>query len=346
MANLGKTFAFGAVALHLTAALITLTILMTMKPSDKWTDKYPDRMDRMKALGDFNTPCEKDCVAAPGAANSCTAGCSDHVWLMMDITDFMHDFVPFATLNGICQSVSCLLAIFALLSLKAQLNMKNPSRISDEKELIAFTCFIIGFLIPMLQFAMMTGPLSFVAWVGSTAQKDPPTDDTIWKNFHVHDWHALFLILRIVESIFVWLDSLMCLLLSIGFGAFSMFAAERAKVCVRACVRACMCLPPPPPPKQQQPRSGSSDITIVRVVVGIARRTSSRLFKSRSATAWRRRYYWPSCLACSAKSPGPWKWRSCSSTVSARWLSCRRGLSCWVWAWERSTRSKASTWDC
>ena len=105
----------------------------------------------------------------------------------------------------------------------------------DEKEMICWTCFILGFTIPMLQFAMSTGPISFIAWVGTSALDE--SGDSMWSNFRSSDWHVLYLCIRIVEALFMWLDTLMCLLLAIGFGMFSIFAPARLPKIVNSQMR-------------------------------------------------------------------------------------------------------------
>lgn len=88
---------------------------------------------------------------------------------------------------------------------------------------------MLRFLVPILQFAMQTGPMSFVAWAGRTAADNAaaPTDDAMWSNFQSSDWHMLFMCLRIVESLFMWLDTLMVGFFAVAFAVFATSLADR-----------------------------------------------------------------------------------------------------------------------
>jgi hypothetical protein len=120
----------------------------------------------------------------------------------------MSDMVPFMVVNGLFQSLACLLAIFALLSLKTQAGFNKTM---DEKEIICYVCFVLGFTIPLLQFAMRSGPVTFIVWIGSDAASEAPE---FWKNLNPPDWHMLYIVLRTVESVspvFSLSDLLSCL---------------------------------------------------------------------------------------------------------------------------------------
>ena len=82
----------------------------------------------------------------------------------------MYSFQFPLMLEGLLESLACVLVICMLMCVKAQLDAGNVT--SDEKELCTFACLLIGFLIPMLEFSMRAGPVSFIGWVGHELGKD------------------------------------------------------------------------------------------------------------------------------------------------------------------------------
>ena len=123
--------------------------------------------------------------------------------------------------------VIAVLIISALLSLKTQMSIKRES---DETELIMMTCFILGMVLPFLDFIMSVGPRSVVGWIGQMALL-PPEDSTplnVWNNFKDADWHALYLVYTVTESLFLWTNIMAQGLQGVGFLLLSTIGPTRA----------------------------------------------------------------------------------------------------------------------
>ena len=103
-----------------------------------------------------------------------------------------------------------------LMALKAQMNYRRPA---DERELVMYACFVIGLLIPLLEFSMRAGPVSFIGWVGSEVAKDKAgsTEMTVFRGFTDTHLQMAMLGLQTTESLFTWLNVLAELLLGLGF---------------------------------------------------------------------------------------------------------------------------------
>ena len=90
-----------------------------------------------------------------------------------------------------------------------------------------YACFLIGLLIPLLEFCMRIGPYSFVGWVGSEIAKDcpdypdcsnaDPDQFKVFSGFTDAHIQMMQMSLQVVESLFSWLNVLADLLLGLGF---------------------------------------------------------------------------------------------------------------------------------
>ena len=129
--------------------------------------------------------------------------------------------------DGMIVAAANLLMISALLSLKTHMSMKRES---DETELIMMTCFVLGLTLPFLDFIMSVGPRSMVGWIGKMAMlpKEDPTSMNVWNNFGDSDWHALYLVYTVTESLFLWTNIMALGLQGVGFLLLSSVAPTRA----------------------------------------------------------------------------------------------------------------------
>ena len=127
--------------------------------------------------------------------------------------------------EGMLEAMACLAAICCLMSLKSQMNYRRPA---DERELIMYTCLLIGLLIPMLEFCMKAGPFSFVGWVASETLKTDGTN--LYSGFSDTHIQMLSLALNVTESLFSWLNVFADFLLGIGFIQLSFIGTQRAFV--------------------------------------------------------------------------------------------------------------------
>ena len=98
----------------------------------------------------------------------------------------------------------------------------------DEKELVMYACMIFGLTIPMLEFCLRAGPVSFVAWVGSESAKE----DGMWTGFSPTHVQTLMMTLNVVESLFTWLNVFADLLLGVGFILIATLGSSRAAVII------------------------------------------------------------------------------------------------------------------
>lgn len=175
-------------------------------------DMYDDRMTMLKTMGDFSSP-------------------DSHNLMLMSIERTVDSQGPIV-LSGLVDCIALLCAICGLLALKAQMSF-NRKEAADEKELIAFFCLILGFLLPLLELALRSGPMSYVAWVGGDAvrcQRDPSTcDAAIWKKFEAADFRSLWMALRITEALFTWLNTLTAALQATGFWLLTAVAPSKGK---------------------------------------------------------------------------------------------------------------------
>lgn len=175
------------------------------------------QQDMMSAMGDFAHPDSPNLV-------------------VMSIEQTVDMQGP-VVLSGLVDCVAMLLAIFAFLALKAQMSF-NRKEAADEKELIAFGCLVLGFLFPLLELALRSGPMGIVGWIGGDAVRcrramladpDSTCEDMYWKNFTDGDFRAMWLALQIVEALFTWLNTLTALLQAIGFLLLAEIAPTKAK---------------------------------------------------------------------------------------------------------------------
>ena len=130
--------------------------------------------------------------------------------------------------SGMIESLALVCAVFALLSLRAQMSFKREEA-SDEKEIMAFGALFLGFSVPLMELCLRSGPMSYVAWIGRDAvpcaiqqlnSATPTTcisEDITWKNLMPQDFRSLTMSLRITEALFTWINTLAALLIAIGF---------------------------------------------------------------------------------------------------------------------------------
>ncbi len=177
----------------------------------EWTAKYPDMMDRFMVMNNFSHP--------------------DSGPLVLDMLESEYSFQGFLVFEGLLESMACVAAICCLMSLKAQMNYRMPA---DERELVMYACFLIGLLIPLLEFAMRAGPVSFVGWVGNEIAKDRSgsTETTVFRGFEDTHLQMLMLGLMTTESLFTWVNIVSEVLLGLGFFQLSFIGSQRAKIIV------------------------------------------------------------------------------------------------------------------
>ena len=146
MGNLGQTFAFGAAGTHVMFMLITFAVGSTTDGMETWKDKYPDRAAITTAMGNFKPlDCALDCVVSTADSlptNACAAGCSDSVNILKDVVRRVSDIMPMMVFNGLFQSTACLLAMFAILSMKAQsgFQVRPPRSCVAAPQVCSATC--------------------------------------------------------------------------------------------------------------------------------------------------------------------------------------------------------------
>ncbi len=173
---------------------------------------YDDRETMMRTMGDFSNPDSQNLV-------------------LMSIENMVDSQGP-VVLSGLVDCIAMLCAICGILALKAQMSF-NRKEAADEKELIAFFCLILGFLLPLIELALRSGPMSYVGWVGGDAvrcQRDPAKcNDAIWKNFEPADFRSMWMAIRVVEELFTWMNTLTAALQAIGFGLLTSIAPSKGK---------------------------------------------------------------------------------------------------------------------
>lgn len=179
--------------------------------SAEWTDKYDTWQERFRVMNNFSDP--------------------DSAPMILDQLEGDYSFQGFLVAEGLMESMACVAAICCLMALKAQMNYRRPA---DERELVMYSCFLIGLLIPLLEFSMRAGPVSFVSWVGSEIVKDQEgsTETTVFRGFTDTHIQMMGLMLQTTESLFTWLNVLADLLLGLGFFQLSFIASTRAKIIV------------------------------------------------------------------------------------------------------------------
>ena len=179
--------------------------------SQKWAEQYPDMQQRFLTMNNFSHP--------------------DSGGLILDRLEMIYSFQGWLVAEGLMESMACLAAICCLMSLKAQMNYRQPA---DERELVMYACFVIGFLIPLLEFAMRAGPVTFIGWVGSEVAKDKAgsTDMTMFRGFSDTHLQVTMMALRTTESLFTWLNVVADILLGLGFFQLSFIGSKRAKIIV------------------------------------------------------------------------------------------------------------------
>ena len=207
-APLGMQLAFLAAGCHWLSAVVLFIGIATNdgEHSDEWEQKYPDLMDRFKIMNDF--------------------GHADSALLTKDTLTRMYDMQSFLVAEGLLESCACILAICCLVCVKAQMNYRAPA---DERELVTYACLIFGLAIPMLEFCLRAGPVSFVGWVGHEISK-PVVDEPMFKNFGAFHIQMLRLALMTTESLFTWLNTFADLLLGVGFLQLSFLGSTRADI--------------------------------------------------------------------------------------------------------------------
>lgn len=175
-------------------------------------DMYDDRETYMRTMGDFSHP-------------------DSHNLVMASLERSIDSQGP-VVLSGLVDCIALCCAIGAMLSLKAQMSY-NRKEAADEKELIAFFCLILGFVLPILVLALQSGPMSFVGWVGGDAvrcARDPSKcGDAFWKNFTDADFRAMWMSLSITEALFTWITTLTAALQAVGFFLLIAIAPTKAK---------------------------------------------------------------------------------------------------------------------
>lgn len=179
--------------------------------SQTWVDKYPDWQTRFLTMNNFSHP--------------------DSAELILDRLENMYSFQAWFVAEGLMESVACLAAICCLMALKAQMNYRRPA---DERELVMYSCFLIGLLVPLLEFAMRAGPMSFVGWLGSEVAKGrgDSADTGVFSGFSDTHLQITMIGLQTTESIFTWLNVVAAMLLGLGFLQLSFIGTERAQIIV------------------------------------------------------------------------------------------------------------------
>lgn len=205
-APLGTVLGVAAAGFHwLSAILLIAGFVSTPGYIDRWESQYPEREDRRRVMTNFSNA---DC--AP---------------MMQDRMTWMLDFQGWLVFEGIFESIACVLAVCTILCLKAHMNFTSTA---DEKELVMYACMILGLTIPMLEFCLRAGPVSYVAWVGSESAKP----DGMWTGFTPTHVQTLMMALNVVESLFTWLNVLADLLLGGGFILIATLGSARAAVII------------------------------------------------------------------------------------------------------------------
>jgi len=187
--------------------------------SQEWADKYPEWEDRLTTMNNFSHP--------------------DSAPMILDRLEQTYNFQFWLVAEGLLESMACVAAICCLMALKAQMNYRRPA---DEREMVMYACFLIGLLIPLLEFCMRVGPYSFVGWVGSEIAKDcpdypdcsnaDPDQFKVFSGFTDAHIQMMQMSLQVVESLFSWLNVLADLLLGLGFFQLSFIGHQRAKVII------------------------------------------------------------------------------------------------------------------
>jgi hypothetical protein len=145
--------------------------------------------------------------------------------MVMDQLERDYSLQGWLVIEGMIDSMACLAAICTLMSFKSQMNYRRPA---DERELIMYACLLIGLLIPMLEFCMRAGPVSYVGWVASESIK---TDGTgLYSGFADTHYQVIAVGLQTVEALFTWLNTFADFLLGIGFIQLSFIGTQRAFV--------------------------------------------------------------------------------------------------------------------
>jgi hypothetical protein len=207
-APIGTQLGVLAAAFHWVSALLLVAGFLTSEPghTEDWKARYPEWEDRQAVMTNFS---HADC--AP---------------MMLDQMTGMREMQSWLVFEGIFESIACLLAICTILCVKAHMNYKTQA---DEKELIMFSCMILGLTIPLLEFSLRAGPVSFVSWVGSEAAK---SDGGMWTGFTPTHIQTLMMTLQVVEALFDYLNVFADLLLGIGFVLMSTLGSRRAAVII------------------------------------------------------------------------------------------------------------------
>lgn len=206
-APLGTQLGVLAAGFHWVSALFLVAGFLNADSghADVWEEKYQNREDRRRVMTNFSH--------------------EDNAPMMQDRMVVLRDFQSWLVFEGIFESIACLLAVCTLLCLKAHMNFTRPA---DEKELVMYACMIFGLTIPMLEFCLRAGPVSFVAWVGSESAKE----DGMWTGFSPTHVQTLMMTLNVVESLFIWLNVFADLLLGVGFILIAMLGSSRAAVII------------------------------------------------------------------------------------------------------------------
>lgn len=177
--------------------------------SREWADKYPDMQNRFMIMNNFSHP--------------------DSGGLILDRLENLYGLQGWLVAEGLLESMACLAAICCLMALKAQMNYRRPA---DERELVMYACFLVGLLIPLLEFAMRAGPVSLIGWVGSEVAKDKAgsTEMTVFRGFSDTHLQLTMMALQTTESLFTWLNVVAEMLLGLGFLQLSFIGSKRAQV--------------------------------------------------------------------------------------------------------------------
>lgn len=208
-APLATQLGVAAAAFHWVSAILLVVGVGTSDGAhtEDWGAKYPDWMERRRVMTNFSH--------------------EDSAPMMLDQMQGMSQIQSWLVFEGIFESIACLLAICTIMCLKAHLNYRKPA---DEAELIMFTCMILGLVIPMLEFCLRAGPISFVAWIGSEVAKP----DGRWTGFSPTHIQSLMMTLEVVEALFQWVNVFADLLLGIGFIMLSTLGSRRAAAIIDA----------------------------------------------------------------------------------------------------------------
>jgi hypothetical protein len=175
-------------------------------------EMYDDRETMMRTMGDFSHP-------------------DSHNLVLMSIERTVDMQGP-VVLSGLVDCIAMMCAMCAILALRAQMSF-NRKEAADEKELIAFFCLILGFLLPLMELALRSGPMSYIGWIGGDAvrcQRDPSNcGEAIWKNFEPADFRSMWMATRITEALFTWLNTLTAAVQAMGFWLLTAIAPSKGK---------------------------------------------------------------------------------------------------------------------